>query len=86
MNRKYYAFSYTDGRNTTTGGDYGVKLHIAGSLYSFNSKQARDEFVAEINGYDARTGRINKVDAVTTRSLPMGWSTSDAQEYDEDEN
>ena len=38
----WYAFTYTDGENTTTGGDYGTPLRIAGYLTAFRTKAGRD--------------------------------------------
>ena len=76
----YYGFRYTDGTNTTTGSP----CYIAGQLYRFESKRARDEWVAE--GYPVRVpsnvGEFRK--AVTSRSLPMGWTVAEAQDVDLD--
>lgn len=77
---KFYAFGYTDGTNTTTGGDYGVKLHIAGRLLSFSTQAARDAWVAA--GYNVRVprdvGEFRR--AVESKRLPMGWRCEDAQD------
>lgn len=80
--RHYYAFEYTDGTNTTTGGDYGRRLCIAGELVTFESRAARDEFVAAGVDYrhpDRRRFPFRR--AVTTRTLPLGWRTEDATRH-----
>lgn len=80
---KFYAFKFADGAATTTGGDHGRRLRIAGCLVSFPS--ARDRVAWVSDGYDTRVprdvGEFRR--AVTTRALPFGWRTTDAVEIDE---
>ena len=75
---RFYGFAFADGTHTTTGGQYRVKLHIAGQLYSFESKAARNEWVSEGYNYPVPRdwGQFRR--AVTTRDLPMGWNRREA--------
>lgn len=73
--RRFYAFGYYDAKFTTSGGDHGTPLHIAGMLYHFGSRRERDEWVSE-----GCYGKVREV--VTVRDLPMGWRTRDAEDHD----
>lgn len=76
----FYAFSYTDGTNTTTG--EGCDIHIAGKLFAFSSKELRDKYVDA--GYSYRVPYTwgdfrKKVDGF---DLPMGWTRCEAEAHD----
>ncbi len=79
----FYGFHYEDGINTTRGGDSGIPLRIAGYLYSFETKAARDTWVAEGYAYrvprDAGEFRVS----VSARGMPSGWRADMAQSYAE---
>jgi hypothetical protein len=79
----FYAFEFTDGINTTTGGSNGSPVRIAGTLYSFHTKELRSAFVAE--GCDYRNGPAPFRRTITVRELPHGWTTKDAQAFSDDE-
>ncbi|MHA1572972.1 MAG: hypothetical protein ACTSX8_03175 [Alphaproteobacteria bacterium] len=74
----FYGFRFADGTNTTTGGNHGTPLYIAGGLYRFASRAERDAWVSE--GYNVcvprDVGEFRR--AVTTQTLPMGWKTGEA--------
>jgi hypothetical protein len=79
----FYAFEFTDGINTTTGGSNGSPVRIAGTLYSFHTKELRAAFVSE--GCDYRNGPAPFRRTITVRDLPHGWTTKDAQVFSDDE-
>lgn len=71
----YYAFSYADGKNTTSGqpNNKTGRLNIAGHLTAFTGKSDRDEFVQ-------RTG-ADPVTAKQARELHLGMSLSEYREH-----
>lgn len=82
MKRKFYAFEYTDGFNTTTGepntdtGKFNGRLSIAGYGKVFLSKKERDAWVLN--------ARNKKRQAVTKRELRYLYKGAEKRYFDEE--
>jgi hypothetical protein len=76
----YLAFEFTHTRNTTTTVE--GKIAIAGHLYSFESRKARDEWVEEQNGiWQDRKARYSDCIEVEADDLPHGWTADMAEAW-----
>lgn len=91
--RRYYGFAYFDGSGTNTTRFRGQRYMFqwreavvrAGTLWSFKSRDLRDAWVSA--GYSCPVPRdVGEFRAaMTTRDLELGWRTSDAQDWVDDE-